>query len=404
MELLKFAAVFIIMIALMKLHLKVGLAILIGAVSLGVFSGLGAWELLQSLYHTLTSWATIRLLMIVSIISTLGAILKNLKMIDRMVTGVENLSGSIKTTIILCPAMIGLMPMPGGALLSAPLVASASRDGAIPNHKLAAINYWFRHIFEFFWPVYPGLILAAAILDIKIKTISVYQIPFSILFVLGGLIFLIFPLRGVPKLTRRNSIKSNWLDVLQGIWPIFLVVIITFISGVDILISLACTMVIFQVIRRPSGGILLRSIREGASFSILSLITGVMVFQHIIADSGSAVSLSGQIASWGVAPWVVISLSCFIIGFVSGIVVAHVGIVFPILINLLVLPEPNLNYIMLAFTSGLIGVMASPLHLCLILTNEYFNTRFSKVYPLILGPALFVSVGVAIMLILGYGS
>ena len=404
MEILKLAIVFVIMIGLIKFRLKVGLAILAGAICLGAISGLGVRGLLVSLYHTITAWGTIRLLLVVGIISSLGAILKNLKLTDRMVTGVENLSGSIKTTIVLCPAIIGLMPMPGGALLSAPLVGSASEGQTIPPYKLAAINYWFRHIFEFFWPVYPGLILMAAILDVKLKTVSMYQFPFSVMFVLGGLIFLIWPLKGVSKFTRQNSIKSSWMDVIQGVWPIVLVVIITFIFGIDILVSLVITMTIFLAIVRPSVRILLRSVREGCSISILSLIFGVMVFQHVINDSGSAVSLAHQIASWGVPAWVVISLSTFIIGMVSGIVVAHVGIVYPILINLLVMPEPNFMHIMLANASGLMGVMMSPLHLCLILTVEYFKASFSKVYLLILGPALFVGIGVTIFLMLGYGS
>jgi len=35
---------------------------------------------------------------------------------------------------------------------------------------------------------------------------------------------------------------------------------------------------------------------------------------------------------------------------------------------------------MLAYVSGFIGVLLSPVHICLLLTNEYFGSDLSKVF------------------------
>ncbi len=403
MEIAKLAVVFVIIILLLRLKLSVGVSIFLGGIALGFLFGQHIFEIGKSVFRGMVAWRTIRLILIVSTISTLGALLKNLNITGRLVSGVENLSGSIKVTLILCPVIIGLMPMPGGALLSAPLVADGAEGQPISRARLSAINYWFRHIFEFCWPIYPGIILAAAILKLEVSHISLWQAPFSIPFILGGLIFLIFPMRNVSKFTRNQSFGSSWLNVLSGVWPILVVVFITLVFGADLLLSLAIAFALFLAILRPPTALTLRSIREGCSFAIISLMFGIMVFQAIISDSGAAVDIAHRIASWGVPDWLVVSLSCFLIGFVAGIVTAYVGIVYPILIPILMTPGPDIAMIVLAYASGLIGVMISPLHLCLILTKEYFNSSFKRIYPLILGPAAFVAISVVIMLLLGYG-
>lgn len=403
MEIAKLAIVFVFILVLLRFKLGVGLAIFLGGILLGFLFGQQIDELGKSIFRGMVAWGTIRLVLIVSMISTLGALLKNLQITGRLVSGVQNISGSTKTTLILCPVIIGLMPMPGGALLSAPLVGEAAEGNKISSAHLSAINYWFRHIFEFCWPIYPGIILSAAILKVDVSTISLWQAPFSVVFILGGLIFLIFPMKNVSKFTRNQSLRESWLNVLAGVWPILAVVFITFVFDVDLIIGLAIAFALFLAVKRPLLPVLLKSIKEGASFSIISLMFGIMVFQSIINESGAAVGIANQIASWGVPDWAVVASSCFIIGFVGGIVTAYVGIVYPILIAILLSPAPNHAMIVLAYASGLIGVMISPLHLCLILTKEYFNSSFRKIYPLILGPAAFVTVSVVVALVLGYG-
>lgn len=404
MEIFKLILVFAVILGLLKFKFNVGSSIFVGAIFLGFLFSQNVIEIADSVWHGMIAWRTLRLVLIVCAISSLGTLMKHLRMTTRLVDGVENISGSIKVTLVLIPALIGLMPMPGGALLSAPLVEAAAENQDLSGAKKAAINFWFRHIFEFCWPIYPGLILAAAILKIEITTICLWQMPLSGAMIIGGLIFLILPLKGIKRFDRNQGVRKSWLDALAGIWPIMTVVVITFVFSIDLLISLAIAFALFLAVIRPRIGLVLSSIKEGSSFSIISLMFGIMVFQRIIEDSGAAVDLANQIASWGVPNWLVIALSCGLIGFVGGIVSAYVGVVYPILVPIMIVPEPNFAHIVLAYASGLIAVMISPLHLCLILTREYFKTTFAKIYPLILGPALFVTLVLVLMLVFGYGT
>ena len=402
MEIIKLTAVFVIILVLMRLRVPIGVAIFTGGITLSLLFGQKIIDLGVSFFHGATSWKTIRIVLIVSFVSTLGALMKHLRMTRRLVRGIENISGSVKTSLVLLPAIIGLMPMPGGALLSAPLVKEASEDRRISNARLAAINFWFRHILEFCWPIYPGIILSAAIMKIEVATISLWQWPFSVAFLLGGLIFLVFPMKDIGRYPISQSRMASVQDIIIGVWPIVLVVLLTFVFGLELLYSLMITIVVFMALFRPNLKQVRLSLTDGFSFSIISLIAGVMIFQQIITDSGAARLLAEQIATWGVPNWLVLGLASFLIGILTGIVTGYVGIIYPIFLAFLLTPEPDYFMMIIAYGSGLVGVMISPLHLCLVLTRDYFETDFKKVYPLILPPAMFVVLSIVVALALGY--
>ena len=66
-----------------------------------------------------------------------------------------------------------------------------------------------------------------------------------------------------------------------------------------------------------------------------------------------------------------------------GITIGFVGTTFPILISPIEAFDQGhllLPYMMLAITGGFIGVLFSPLHLCLLLSIEYFKTSLIPVY------------------------
>jgi hypothetical protein len=79
----------------------------------------------------------------------------------------------------------------------------------------------------------------------------------------------------------------------------------------------------------------------------------------------------------------------FIVGGVSGITIAFVGTTFPILISLVDAYGQShliLAYLALGMAAGFVGVLFSPLHLCLILSNGYFKTTLMPVYRYLMLP------------------
>jgi len=51
--------------------------------------------------------------------------------------------GDYRLTSVVMPAIMGLLPSPGGARFSAPLVAETLENSVVSNQEKAFINFWF---------------------------------------------------------------------------------------------------------------------------------------------------------------------------------------------------------------------------------------------------------------------
>jgi hypothetical protein len=83
-------------------------------------------------------------------------------------------------------------------------------------------------------------------------------------------------------------------------------------------------------------------------------------------------------------PLVLIAVTLpLLVGMSGGIVIAFVGSTLPILVPMIQsLGEAQFlpAYVMLILVSGFAGVMLSPMHLCFMLSNEYFGVTPGSVY------------------------
>ena len=76
-------------------------------------------------------------------------------------------AGGFGTSLDVEKAMlIGLLPMIGGAMFSAPMVEEASQGLNVSRERKTFVNYWFRHSLETIFPLYPSLVLAAGLIII----------------------------------------------------------------------------------------------------------------------------------------------------------------------------------------------------------------------------------------------
>ncbi|NOZ25607.1 MAG: DUF401 family protein [Nitrospirae bacterium] len=73
----------------------------------------------------------------------------------------------------------------------------------------------------------------------------------------------------------------------------------------------------------------------------------------------------------------VLFLLPFLTGVLTGITVGFVGSTFPLIMSL---AGSDPHAFTLAFASGFIGVLLSPVHVCLVLTREYFNADMWGIY------------------------
>ena len=121
------------------------------------------------------------------------------------------------------------------------------------------------------------------------------------------------------------------------------------------------------------------------------MVAGILIFKGMLEDSHAVAAISQEFVSLQVPlPLIVIALP-LLVGGITGITYAFVGSAIPIVILLVCSAGegPFLQvYVMLALVSGFVGVLLSPLHLCLVLSNQYFGADLGRVYRALVLPCI----------------
>ena len=409
LELIKLILVFVLLVFLINKKIPVGWTLLLGAIFLGILFELPLSALIINMGKASIEPATIDLLVTILLILLFGELLKCCGYFQNLTSALENLIENVKLLLILIPATIGLLPMPAGAMMSAPMVEEVGNKYNLSPEMKVSVNYWFRHILEFIFPLYQGVIISASILNVKISRIILAQLPLSLTMILSGVLFLNSKIKverkNNPKTTEfvKNIDNASMIGLaFKGLWPVILVVLLNLVLGMNLALALAVTIIFLFVIRKVSLKDMGKMIKRSFSLDIVILILGVMIFKKLITVSGGIEVIPQSLSNFGISPVFAVCLVPFIVGILTGMTSAFVGISYPILFFFLAPNGVNYGNVMLACASGFTGVMLSPVHLCLVLTKDYFKASFRKVYLLILPAGLFFLALAIILVLLGF--
>ena len=399
--------VFLIVLLAIRQKLSLGNAFVIGAVCLGLIFGMSPPKIALSILMSVTHLKTLALAVIVSLILVLSHSLEAGGQMARLLDRFQGLVRHAGLNLITFPALIGLLPMPGGAIFSAPMVKNLGRRRQLSGAKLSYVNYWFRHIWEYWWPLYPGVLLTTAMAGIDLWLFVVILFPLTI----AAVVFGYWPLRLLTEnLPKGDGIAgaetSNLGSFFYELQPILLVIVLGLGLGAaltpllnlyklevskEIGLIIALLLAIGWVWHRnhltstQRRKILIRRELLLMIFMVLS----IMVFEQVLRDSKAAEAVSAELIRWKIPLFSIAIILPMLVGLVCGITIAFVGTTFPILISLIISTGQGdfmLAYMMLAIVSGFVGVLFSPVHLCLMLSNQYFETSLTKVYRYLLVP------------------
>lgn len=414
--LLSLSGVFVSILVLARIGVPLWLAVLAGAVEVGILFGQTRQELFITLANGVWHPRTLGLVFITLLQLTLTHTLEERGVLQRMVTLARAVVRRPAVAMALMPAIVGLLPMPGGALFSAPMVAAATGGTQVPGSTLSAINYWFRHIWEHWWPTYPGVLLAMTLTGRSFGSFASTQIPLGLIMVVGGL--LIF--RGThpdlhvsaprpPRGTHRKLLAEAapvWFIVAVAlpsatIWrhcapaslPPAVAECLRMFAPVALGLAVALAWSVWRY--RCTWREVARSGTRKDVGVLLLLVLSVMVFQHVLTQVQAAQAIARELQAWRVPLVLVLAVLPWIAGAVTGLAVGFVGTSFPIVLPLIDTlaqsPLARAALIALAYAFGHLGQMLSPLHLCYVVSNRYFNTPFDPVYRQLLLPALAVA-------------
>jgi len=319
-----------------------------------------------------------------------------------MVDALKNLVRDPRLILAIPSAFIGLLPMMAGAMMGAPIVEEAGQRWNLSPAWKTFLNYWFRHIWEYSWPLYVNLILAAAIVKVPIKQICLVQFPFTVVAASAGLVMLF---KHVPYLPAENESGQkryvrDSLRVFVSIWPIVLTILLIFALRLPMLISLAAAGLLTQIFTSMPVKERLDIIFKSLSPRIIILVAALMVFKRTLEVSGALDSVVRVVRPEGLSAYLLLFAAPFFVGLLTGVNQAFPAIAFPLLVPIMGSGHPDMALVTFAYVSGFVGILLSPAHLCLALTADYFKAQLRDVYKILIWPVTAVFASALIGLIL----
>ncbi len=388
----------VLVLVLLRVRIPPGPAVFCGSIVLSLLV-LQPSQTPRLMVTALTDVQTIRLLAIVVCALALSKYMELRGMLVRLANALETIGPRL--AIHVAPVAIGLMPLPGGALVSATAVKDLVRRLRLSAEQATFINFWYRHICEFATPVYPGIIMAGVFLSVPLTFVLFHLAPIWLLMIAFGSIVSIRILRAAP-LPEPGDGKGGSIvrEIVHSAWPV-LAVIGLVIAGLDAAPAFLATLVILLIVQRTSHEELAQSLRAGFEPRILFLLYAVMLYKTVVEASGAAHAMFDDMQALGMPPLVILTGLPLLIGFSTGLSSAMVGITIPLLMPFLMRGSSidGLSF-MLAYGAGGLGYLLSPLHLCLVLSAEYFKARLASVYRYLLPPAAAILVVLSLAYVL----
>ncbi len=382
-------------------------AIAAGALVLGLWSGQPLSAVGRIAWARFSSLDNLLLMVVICQIIWLSSLMAKTDVMQDMVQAVRERVAH-RLSFAALPAVIGLLPMPGGAMFSAPMVDSADRKGQLPTLLKTQNNYWFRHIWEYWWPLYPGVILTLDLTGLEIGQLILAQLPVSLLAITGGYLFL---LRRIPRNGDENPTESKKGKSLLALTAPIVTVIATYAAilvafpavknisrYIPIMVGLFLSLIVLQIQRKANWRSWTEVLLSRRTLYMTVLVAVIRIYGAMIEarlpDGMLLVEhMRGELAGIGVPESLFILLIPLISGLAVGINVGTIGASFPVVLTLLG-PSPQLHVLLptavLAYAAGFMGQMLSPVHVCLVVSNQYFKTSLLRSLGGLLLPVIVV--------------
>lgn len=316
----------------------------------------------------------------------LGALLQHAGGLDTLV---ESIHIGKKAFMAGAAALIGMLPVPGGALLSAPLVKKAAEG--VDNETSFAINIWFRHVLILIYPLSPALIVPASIASISVYKAIPYLFPFFLLMCALGYVFL---LRGIGG----DSSKKG-IDIKRLRAPLGILLMAPAIDGLGshlvrsvpseaiTLVAVSASVVAAIAWSKIGKGDLWKASWGAKPYRFFFIIMSMYVFIDVFAASGVGERIGGLSLPTFV--------HCVVIGFALALATGRTQLSASVVIPTYVATSGQMapHLFALTFVSIFLGYVLSPLHPCISVSLEYFKTPLDRALAR-LAPMTLIALGI----------
>ena len=384
-----------IIILMLRRHIPIGPCMLTGGLFIWLMKTPELHYLTQAFTETLSLPRTYDIIFALYFVMCLEIELRTSGALAGMVHALQKIFSSNRVTLAVMPAFLGLLPSLGGARFSAPIVEEASKGLGLTSDHQAAINFWFRHIFEFSSPIIPGMIMACNIAGVAYSEFIMHLCWLTVLMFSVGWFVLIRPIKN-------DSIKENagsqaadeqgWQDLWLSLSPVVLTFVLVVFFNMNASVGMGVvTAGLFLVLHFTKREVSLKDVVVGAiDMKMFFNVLCILYFIQILTVTQVLQEIVTAFQSSPLPVPVIIACVSFIIGVLTGMSQGHVAIIMPIIAAM---QTGSLNLAGVAMAFGVAGQMLTPTHMCLVVTVDYFKANFFKTLkPVLIGEVMLLTI------------
>ncbi len=391
--------------------LNIGLTMLAGAATLGLLAGLPLSGFLEVLTGGLWNSITIMLIISILLLGVLGHILKETGAMEEIILNLNALVSDIRIIAATMPMIIGMLTVPGGAILSAPLCAEAGTRLEVSPVRQAVINNWFRHVLYFMFPLFPSLIIASELSGVSLSRFFLHNLPLTVIGTIFGFYFLF---KGYSGSKEVNSISFSWRRagfLIKSILPLIFILILVVVFDLYFPFALVAgiTLALFNYLPRGKRSQeVIRRLRTmllpGVKIPVALVIAGIMLYKEMLTRTGVIYDMTNLVLELGLPVIVLIAVISFLVGMLTGDNSASVVILFPLFMPLVPAGGAVYTaYLAFIYAGSTAGHIISPAHPCFSLTKEYYSVEIKEFIVLTLPMlAVVMAAGFLITALFGY--
>lgn len=402
------------LVILLRMRVKIGLAMIAAAVALALFLGVTPHEMVRQLvsewrtgpWTETTPYIFVSLTVLLLLVNVVGYAMTEIGLSARLEPAMRGLFRSRRVALAAIPLMMGMLPTPGGIMLSAPMVRDAGDKIGISRSRLAAINFLFRHQWEPVWPLFPSVPFIQVMLGISAWQLIRWHLVLSAVGIAGGVVFLLLsgiPPRNADDKESRTAFGAHVRDFMHVFWPIALTAVLYVVLDVPPAVGIFLAVIGLLLLHRVAWHRWGRIFAAAKEPDMVMLIFGALWFRLVLDASGAVGSVVAFFAQIHMPPLLIVFLLPFLVSASTGVTIGTVAISYPFLMPYIRTADGvNLGVETLAFAGLVFGLAISPIHLCLALSAKYFEAPLARIIVKVLPVALCVAAaGFAVALLGG---
>lgn len=382
------------------LYKRVNLGITLNATALLLALLALNWQEIPTIILATTDYQTVDGRLAISVVlATFGIMLlsqlyKETRFINRLSESLSRIIKNPKAVLSVLPAVIGFLPVAGGALMSAPLVDSEAEKLKLKPEKKAYINLWFRHTI---FPVYPislVLIMTAALTGITVPAIIARQIPVVLVMIVIGYVIGFWKVSN-PK-NKETSTKESTNSSVKTFLIAFSPILATIIAavgvelvgfdlsqqGFDVLIATIVGIIVLTVISKLNFQVFAKPFKSWGIYGITLAAYGAFLLRNVMKAAGISAIFKTFVANGSLGILLLLTVIPALLGFLTGSPTGGISISVPILLD--VLSSFSAKTAALLYMSVYMGYVIAPTHLCFAFTADYFKCSLGKVYKYVI--------------------